>query len=292
MLLSQQYPLKRAFITGAASGFGLALCKQLAADGWTLGLTDIDEGGLSAATHTVHALGGVPFVHVFDVADADAFRQAADVFVQQAGGVDLVINNAGIAVAGLLEETTLADWHTVVHINLLGVVHGCHAFVPHLRRAGAGHIINVASIAAVAAGPYMSAYNAAKAGVLSLSETLYSELKAAGVGVSVAMPFFFKTNIARSARGGEAARLMTEKLVENSPVTADEVAAYTLHEAALGTLHILYGRYAKLIWHWKRLFPMHYLNTLVERARHTALFVASLVGKEEGNHGKGQQRTE
>ena len=152
MPLSAQYPQKRAFITGAASGFGLALCENLAREGWTLGLADINEQGLAEAASQIEALGGQPMPFVLDVSDADAFQHAAASFVEQAGGIDMVINNAGIAVGGLLEETSLDDWNAAISINLMGVVHGCLAFVPYLKRAGSGHVINVASIAAVAAG--------------------------------------------------------------------------------------------------------------------------------------------
>ena len=98
---------------------------------------------------------------------------------------------------------------------------------------------------------------------------------------SVALPFFFKTNIAASARGNEAAKKMTKVLVDRSAHTADEVAAYTLAEAGKGTLHILYPRQAKIIWHWKRLLPGHYFGTMLKRARDTARFVERLTAKTE-----------
>ena len=171
MQLSETYPQRRAFITGAASGLGLVLCEVLAEDGWTLGMADINEAGLAEAVARIEAAGGTPHPVVLDVTDAMAFQAAADAFAEGAGGVDVVINNAGIAVAGTLEETSLADWEAIVGINLMGVVHGCRAFIPHLKKDG-GHLINIASAAAVAAGPFMTAYNATKAAVLALSETL------------------------------------------------------------------------------------------------------------------------
>ncbi len=282
MRLSDQYPQKRAFVNGAASGFGLALCNALAREGWTLGLADVNESGLEAAANLLRDLGGHPLPFILDVSDIDAFQRTAASFIEQAGGVDVVINNAGIGSAGLLEETSLDDWNATISINLMGVVHGCLAFVPHLKRAGSGHLINVASIAAVAAGPYMAAYNTAKAGVLGLTETLYSECKEAGVRVSVVLPSFFKTNIATTSRGNEAARKMTEILIHRAEHSADEVAAYTLAAAGKGTLHIIYPRLANRIWHWKRLLPMHYLNSMVKSARRTAGFVAR-VDQEAGD---------
>lgn len=271
--LSKKYPSKRAFITGAASGLGLALSEALAREGWTLGLADVNTAGLDQASEAIASLGGNPLPYVLDVSNATAFMRASASFLEHVGGVDLVINNAGIAVGGLLEETTLAHWHDALSINLLGVVHGCHAFLPAMKEAKLGHIINVASIAAVAASPYMAAYNTAKAGILGLSETLYGECKGLGVAVSVVMPFFFKTNIASSTRGNHAAQVMTRVLVDRSTKTADEVAAFTLRQAGKGKLHILYPRQAWITWHWKRLWPKQYLNRMVKLAQRTARFV-------------------
>ena len=201
MRLSQQYPQKRAFVTGAASGLGLALCRRLAADGWTLGMNDVETSELERAMERVRQTGGQPVGYPFDVADGTAFREAAEAFVSEAGGVDVVINNAGIGVAGQMEDIAPAVWQEAIGVNLMGVVHGCHAFLPHLKAARAGRIVNVASIAAVTAAPRMATYNASKAAVLALSETLYAELWESGVGVTVVLPFFFQTNLARRGPG-------------------------------------------------------------------------------------------
>ncbi len=265
MRLSEKHPLKRAFVTGAASGFGLALATVLAEDGWTLGLADVNAARLPTAAAAVRARGGRALLFPFDVTDAEAFQDAADAFVREAGGVDLVINNAGIAAAGLMEEVPLDDWRATLDIDLMGVVHGCRAFIPHLKRAGGGRLVNVASIAAVAAAPRMAPYNAAKAGVLALSETLYAELTECGIGVSVVMPEFFRTNIGQAMRGGAADRAVTEKLLDRSNLTADEVARAVLKQAGRGTLHVLYPTRARLIWHAKRLFPTGYMRYMARR---------------------------
>ncbi|MEM1271057.1 MAG: SDR family NAD(P)-dependent oxidoreductase, partial [Bacteroidota bacterium] len=252
MRLSQRYPSKRAFVTGAASGFGRALCLELAAEGWTVGVADIDATGLADAAQAVTEAGGVADRFTLDVADPEQVQAAADGFVDSHGGVDLVINNAGIAVAGRLEETPLADWQKIIDINLWGVIHGCRSFVPYLRRAGQGHVVNVASAAAWAAGPRMSAYNVTKAGVRVLTETLYGELKAEGIDVSVVMPLFFQTNIGRNQLSSDRERALTERLVTTSGVTAQEVAQYTLRAAGNRKIHILYPRQSALLWRLKR----------------------------------------
>ena len=260
MRLSDRYPQKRAFITGAASGFGLALARVLASDRWTVGLADIDAAALPGAAEQVTALGGRALPIPLDVTDAAAFDEAARDFVQQCGGVDLVINNAGVAAAGPFENIPAEDWNATVAVDLNGVANGCRAFVPHLKQAGTGHLINVASAAAVAAAPHMAPYNAAKAGVVALSETLYGELAGRGIHVAVVMPTFFKTSIADSQRSDEAFRQLTRRLTERSELDADEAARRTLRAAGRNRIHILFPFQAKLVWHLKRLFPTTYVR--------------------------------
>lgn len=274
MHLSTRYPKKRAFITGAASGFGLALAEHLAAAGWTLGLADLNADVLPTATAHLEARGGTVHPYVLDVADAGAFAEVAQAFLAAAGGVDVVINNAGIAAAGAMEEIPLADWTALVGVNLMGVVHGCRAFIPALKAAGAGHVLNVASAAAYAAGPRMAPYNATKAGVLALTETLYGELHEAGIDVSVVMPTFFKTNIGKTQRSSTAERAITERLLKKSNLTAAEVAAYVLMAAGKRRVHILYPRRAWLMWHFKRLMPRRYLKSLVRINQATLRYLA------------------
>lgn len=273
LALSERYPQRRAFVTGAASGFGLALCQQLAADGWTLALADIDEAALPDAAEAVRAAGGQALPVPLDVTDDAAFRAAVEDFSGKTGGLDLGINNAGIAGAGRFEAIALEDWRAVLDVDLMGVVHGCRAFLPPMRAAGTGHILNVASIAAVAAAPRMAAYNAAKAGVLALSETLYSEVKGDGLHVGVVMPAFFQTNIAAAMRGAQGERQMTEMLLQRSALTAEEVAAETLRQAGRDAIHIIYPRQAKFIWHFRRLLPATYVKRLVKVARSTKRYI-------------------
>lgn len=260
MHLSRQHPQKRAFVTGSASGLGLALCHRLAAEGWTLGMNDVEAPGLERAVEAVRRAGGTPHGYPFDVADGAAFREAAEAFVAAVGGVDVVINNAGIGVAGPVERVPLAVWQDAIGVNLMGVVHGCHAFLPHLKAARAGRIINIASIAAVTAAPTMATYNASKAGVLALSETLYAELWESGVRVTVVLPFFFQTNLARRLRGSDEDRARAERITERSQTTAEAVAERVLDGAGRGRLYVIYPRKAWWLWHAKRLFPRGYLQ--------------------------------
>jgi len=272
--LSTRYPMRRAFVTGAASGLGRALCLRLAADGWTLGMADIDADGLDAAADAIRRVGGTPHPVDLDVTNADAFADAAEAFVQRAGGVDLVVNNAGIGAGGAFADTSLADWRAVLSVNLMGVVHGCRAFVPHLR-AGGGHLMNVASLAAVASGPFMAPYNVSKAGVQALSETLYGELHADDVHVCVLLPPFFQTNIDADLRGPDAMQAMTRHLMEQSGIDADEMAAHALREAGRDRIHILYGDWtSRVVWYGRRLAPSWYVRSLPDRAESVRRFAS------------------
>jgi len=267
MQLSRRYPRRRAFITGAASGLGLAFSRHLASDAWTIGMADIDAASLADASTDVERAGGRPHCVELDVTDAEAVRAAADDFSAQHGGVDLLINNAGIGAGGPFAETTIDTWEQVLSVNLMGVVHGCKAFLPALLdNPDGGHILNVSSLAAIAAAPRMSAYNASKAGVRALSETLYGELKNEGIRVSVLLPGFFPTNIDANLRGPDSARKMTKKMMAKSDLSADDVARRALQEAGRDRIHILMTDWqSQLVWYFQRLLPGTYVRQLPGR---------------------------
>ena len=235
---------------------------MLAQDGWTLGLFDRNverlanvEGTLSASRIPVIAYPG-------DVTNADELTVAVNSFAGSHDGVDVMINNAGVGASGNLMETSLEDWRWIIDINLLGVVHGCRAAIPHLERNGTGLLINVASAAAFVSAPGMSAYNASKAGVLSLSETLAAEVQAGGIQVSVVMPTYFKTNLLESYRGPERGRAEHEQLMRSSGYAAEQVADELLTAAAAGKIYIVLPRFAVRLWQFKRWLP----NTFLRRA--------------------------
>jgi len=273
LALSRRYPQKRAFVTGAASGLGRALCHHLGADGWTVALADIDATGLQTTAEEVRRVGGHPHSVKLDVTDAPAFREAADAFVADAGGIDLVINNAGIGAGGAFADTSLEDWQRVLSVNLMGVVHGCRAFLPALRENG-GHLMNVSSLAAAASGPYMAPYNVSKAGVQALSETLYGELREHDIHVCVLLPPFFATNIDENLRGSAAMQAMTQRLMERSGLNAETIARHALREAGRDRIHILYSDWtSRFVWYFRRAAPGRYVRTLPGRAEQVRSFV-------------------
>ena len=171
------------------------------------------------------------------------------------GGVDLVVNNAGVSSGGAVGESPIEDWRWTIEVDLFGVIYGCHVFVPILRKQGSGHILNVASAAGLLAAPKMGAYNVAKAGVVSLSETLSAELGGTKVGVTVLCPTFFRTNIASSGRFSDAkTKKSAERLVNNGKEAAD-IARAALRSVERGDLYSVPMADGRWFWRLKRLSP-------------------------------------
>jgi NAD(P)-dependent dehydrogenase (short-subunit alcohol dehydrogenase family) len=192
---------KTAFVTGGASGIGLALGQALVGAGMKVMLADIEADPLAAAvtqlrnlSHDVH---GIPC----DVADPASVQRAArfsfDTFVT----VHVVCNNAGVAAAGGIDDISLDNWRWVLDVNLMGVVYGIHAFLPHIRAHGeGGHFVNTASMAGMNSGLGFGPYSASKFAVVNISEGLAARLKPLGIGVTVLCPGFVRTRINESGR--------------------------------------------------------------------------------------------
>lgn len=192
---------KTALVTGAASGIGLETAALFAARGADLVICDLDATGLDAAKHRFEALGRRVQAQVVDVADAAAMSEFADSVHEDVEAVDILMNNAGVAIGGPFLATSLEDWDWILGINTKGVVHGCHYFVPNMvRRGSGGHVINVSSAAGFTATSALAAYNATKFSVLGLSEALWEELRPHGIGVTAICPGIIDTPITRNSR--------------------------------------------------------------------------------------------
>lgn len=263
--LSQQFPRKRAFITGAASGLGKALSLHLAAEGWTIGISDVNTEALKKTHHEVEQAGGNPILFQLDVSDKIAYKTVADDFLKQTGGIDLLVNNAGVGDGGKFEEYTLDNWEWMVRINQFGVLYGCHHFIPTFKKQQSGQIMNIASIAGVSCAPQMGAYNMTKAAVIAISETLYGELMDDNIHVSCVMPSYFKTNIAEGVRGGERIKKITQTFIERSGFEAAEIAQEILVRAGNGELYIILPKAARKIWMMKRLMPTRLRRIVKEK---------------------------
>lgn len=186
-------------ITGAASGIGEQTAIDVANRGANVIICDIDEQGLDALSARLVSIGVEVIAQVVDVSDAVQMEVLADRVHSQIDAVDVLINNAGVAVEGNMMEMTLEQWSWLMGINVWGVIHGCHYFVPKMQDAGrGGHVVNIASLAGLIAAPPLGAYAMTKFAVVGLSEALEWELESKGIGVTAICPGFIRTNIARS----------------------------------------------------------------------------------------------
>lgn len=197
---------KVAAITGAGSGIGRALAEELASRGTHLALSDVDEQGLAETVLRCERSGVNVTPTALDVADRDAVFAWADQVVADHGKVNLIANNAGVALGATAAGQSLHDFEWLMDINFWGVVHGTQAFLPHLRETGDGHIVNISSVFGLISIPTQSAYNASKFGVRGFTDALRMELEIEPCGVSSTTihPGGIKTNIARNARTDES----------------------------------------------------------------------------------------
>jgi NAD(P)-dependent dehydrogenase (short-subunit alcohol dehydrogenase family) len=191
-----------AAVTGAASGIGRALANELARRGAHLALADIDDAGLAQTGAQCEGLGVKITTQHLDVANRDAVYGWAERVVADHGSVNVVVNNAGVALGATIESMSYEDFEWLMNINFWGVVYGTKAFLPHLKASGEGHVVNVSSVFGLISFPTQSAYNAAKFAVRGFTDTLRMELEIEGAPVSVTTihPGGIKTNIARNAR--------------------------------------------------------------------------------------------
>lgn len=260
---------RRIFVTGGASGFGRALAERWARAGYRVCIGDIHDERGQETLAALKSTGTIAHYMHCDVRKESDLEAVAKWLDENWGGVDIVVNNAGVAVGGGISEISMDDWEWIVDINLLGVVRGCRAFTPMFRRQKSGRFVNVSSMAGLIHPPMMSAYNATKAGVVALSETLRVELAADGIEVTVVCPSFFRTNLTETMRTGNAdtARI-THKLVNKAKRGADEIAELTFRGVERGDFHVLTHPDGKVAWMLKRLTPFSvYARVLAQNTR-------------------------
>ena len=257
---------KRMMITGAGSGLGREIALRWAREGWQLALADVNEAGLAESLQLVREAGGDGFTMRCDVRDYSQLTALAQACEEQFAGIDVIVNNAGVASGGFFSELSLEDWDWQISINLMGVVKGCKAFLPLLEKSK-GKIVNIASMAALMQGPGMSNYNVAKAGVVALSESLLVELRQLEVGVHVVCPSFFQTNLLDSFRGPTPAmKAQVGKLLESSPISASDIANYIHDEMAKGSFMILPHEMGRMAWALKQKNPQALYDEMASMA--------------------------
>lgn len=248
-----------AVITGAASGLGRALALELARGGGAIMIADVDMDGASETAELVRRAGGTAHIAECDVRKWEQVEALAERSRAELGAIDVLCNNAGVAVGGPFEEIELEHWEWCIDVNLWGVIYGCRAFLPAMRQRGKGYVLNVASAAGLLNPPELGPYNVTKSAVVGLSETLFAEYGPA-VRVSVLCPTFFKTGIADNAKGalGERQAKITRKLMERSKVQAPDVAKAALEGLERGDLHIVPMNDGRVMWGLKRLGPRRF----------------------------------
>ena len=197
----REFAGKTAFVTGGASGIGLALGRAFAEAGVRVMLADIEADALTAAVESLRDFGLDVRGVACDVADPVSVERAAATSFETFGNVHVVCNNAGVGGGSGIENISLDTWRWVLDVNVMGVLHGIRAFVPHIRAHGeGGHIVNTASMAGMNSGMGFSPYSASKFAVVNMSEGLAMRLRPLGIGVSVICPGFVRTRISESGR--------------------------------------------------------------------------------------------
>lgn len=246
-------------VTGAASGIGRALAFGLWDKGCHLALVDLDQDGLASLHHSLNASGRdqVATTHVANVGDKARMAELAREVVAAHGAVHVLINNAGIGHEAAFPQTSLDDWERIVGVNLWGVIYGCHFFLPHLAKVDRGHIVNISSLFGIVAMPGQSAYCATKFAVRGLSESLWEELRATSVGLTLVHPGAVATDIMKRARGDDPELLQrVNRWYERHALSPERAAARIIRAVEKGTPRLLITPEAAFGDFLKRLMPV------------------------------------
>ncbi|MDJ0836635.1 MAG: SDR family oxidoreductase [Acidobacteriota bacterium] len=253
--------IQTAVVTGAASGIGKALARRLREEGYALALCDVNDQALTALAEE---LGGDVLTWAVDVRDREAVFDFAGETLKRFGRVDLVINNAGVALAVPFMDMTYEDLEWVMDINFWGVMHGCKAFLPSMIAQGSGHLVNISSSFGLVGIPTQSAYNAAKFAVRGVTECLRQELNTTGVGVTCVHPGGIKTNIARHSRfhedheGNRNREAFVKRFDAIAKISTEKAAEVILAGVRKGKPRVLIGGDARVIDWLARWFPNSY----------------------------------
>ena len=250
---------KTAVLTGAGSGFGLECARIGARLGMNLVLVDVQADALDRVCAETKAEGAEVLPFQLDVSDAGQMQAMSEAVLTRFGAPNFLFNNAGVGSGGLIWENTVKDWEWVLGVNLWGVIHGVRLFTPMMLAAAAkdpswqGHIVNTASMAGLLNAPNMGVYNVSKHAVVSLSETLYQDLRLVSnqIGASVLCPYFVPTGISQSHRNRPAAlssekptrsqligQAMSDKAVGSGKVTAVEIAERVFDAVATDQFYV------------------------------------------------------
>jgi NAD(P)-dependent dehydrogenase (short-subunit alcohol dehydrogenase family) len=274
---------KTVLVTGAGSGIGQATALAFAGRGADLVICDVNEAGLSDTEKRARGLGREVFARRVDVSSREEMRAFAGEVHGRVEALDIVMNNAGVGMGARFLDTTLDDWAWIVGINLMGVVHGCHFFLPPMvKRGRGGHLINVSSAAGFFASSLLSAYSTTKFGVLGLTESLRDELAPCGIGVTAVCPGIINTPITNSSRLRGAGntpenRDRMVKLYQRRNYGPERVAENVLRAVQRNRTIAPISPEAWALWYLKRLSPR------------IAWFIARKFGEQEPTGGPSGQ---
>lgn len=257
---------KRVLITGGASGLGKAIVMKFATLGWKIAVVDINIEGANQSAEEANKIGADAVALYCDIGKDEDFISIAKEIKDRWDGLDIIVNNAGIATTGMLVDCPPEQWHRAINLNLSSVYRGCNYWLPLIAQDGPGHVVNTASAAGIMLAPSMLSYNVSKAGVVALSDTLRSELAYRNIGVSVLCPAFFKTNLLDSMSPSEQGlKPLVQKWMENSKVTADDVAMDAVKGIEKNIFMVISHDYARSAYRLKRFFPKTFLKGMIKK---------------------------
>lgn len=260
-------------LTGAASGIGQSLARQLAAMGCHLALVDCNEAGLQATLESLPKLARTHSLHKIDLADKDAVRALPDQVMAKHASVNLLINNAGVAIGGSFEQASAEDFDWLMQINFHAVVNLCRGFLPFIKAAGApGKIVNVSSLYGLIAPPHQAAYSASKFAVRGFSQALRHELSGSAVSVLVVHPGGVSTNIANNAKtpagvSPEEVSLQKKKMNALLRMSPDKAADIIVKAIRADKHRVLVGVDALVVSIIERLMPVNYWRVIENLTR-------------------------
>lgn len=262
MDLNKRFPQKRVIITGAGSGLGKELALQFAKMKWNIVIAEINDSRARETADQIKNLGAKAITVHCDVTKPADLEKTVEAATKELGGVDIMINNAGVSAGGYMERISLEDWDWIININLKSVIYGCRSVIPLFKKQKSGYIVNVASSAGLVCLPEMCSYNMTKAGVVAISETLRTELSPLGIGVSVVCPTFIKTNLMDQFRSPDLRqRKLAEGLFSKSILSVEAVARCVIKSISRNKLHIIPQIDGKYLWWSKRHFPWIYFKS-------------------------------
>ncbi len=252
-------------ITGAGAGLGESMARRFHQAGAHIIACDLHGDRVEGLAQT---LGSRVSPHAMDVTQKDDWARVVSDLKDRHGHVDVLINNAGVAAAGQLDETPIEDWQWVIDIDLMGVVMGCQSVLGLMRAQRRGHIINVASVAGLASAPEINAYGTAKAAVIAMSEMLRAEVHEDGIEVSALCPAFVKTRLTETMRARDAHyEKRVNRWMERSGVSAEDVAEVVYQATLKPKFMLLTHPKTRWLWRLKRFFPELYFKLVLRGAR-------------------------